>query len=374
MSIVAMAIPIGAMVVLLSVFNGLENMVCNLYESIDADIVISPTKGTTFDQAHLQNLKPEAVEGVEAWSYTLEQGAMAEHNGNRAIVRVKGVDEAYTKTLPIERQITSGAFQMSLDEKPAVVASRTTLIALRLTNVSPNEKLSLYAINRQRISTVLPTGGFTRRDMSVAGIYNIDDQNADMVFCQLEEAQRLLNYPGRCSALEIKVRPGADIDYVKEQLQQRVGKEYKVLTRNEHNSIYRLMTLEKWGVYAISLLIMAIASLTIVGTLIMVIIDKREERNTLLTMGATPSLIRGIFVAEGRIMAWRSLMIGMVMGVALTVLQQQMGIVQIDATTLMVDAYPIELRGWDVVAVAVGYIVIAECIVWLTVRAMIKQR
>ena len=372
-SMVAMSVPVMAMVVLLSVFNGLENMVRELYKAVDADVVVLPASGTTFDEVAMRALKPEQVEGVASLSYTLEQGAMAEKDGNRTIVRVKGVDEAYTHTLPVERHITSGLFATEYEGEPTAVASRSTLLALRCHSVSPQDKISLYAINRQRISTILPTGGYTRRDVGVAGIYNIDDQHSDMIFISLSEAQRLLNYPDRCSSLEVTLQPGADAAQVKQELQSRLGGEYKVLLRDENNSIYRLMALEKWGVFLISLVVMIIASLTIVGTLVMIIIDKREERATLLTLGATPSFVRGVFVAEGDIMVRRSLIVGLLAGIVLTLVQQFFGIVQIDAATLMVDAYPVELQLWDVVAVAVGYYVIAKIIIWLTVRAMLKN-
>lgn len=367
-----MAVPVVAMVVLMSVFNGLEDMVRNLYKAVDADIVVEAAEGTTFDQKRARELQPESVEGVRSVSYTLEQGAMAEYRGNRTIVRVKGVDEAYAATLPIEPHITSGIFATDYEGVPTAVATRQTLLSLQMTAISPYEPLSLYAINRQRISTVLPTGGFTRRDVGVVGLYEIDEMNSDIVFLSLNEAQRLLNYPDRCSAIEVALEAGADATKVKEQMQERLGKEFRVLTRDEGNSIYRLMSLEKWGVFLLSLLVMAIASLTIVGVLVMVIIDKREERETLLTLGASPQLLRRIFSAEGSMMVWRSLAGGVIVGIGLTLLQQHLGIVRIDAPSLMVDAYPVVLSWSDVAAVAVGYLVTARVIVWLTVRAMLR--
>lgn len=371
-SMVAMAVPVVAMVVLMSVFNGLEGMVRELYKAVDADIVVSPSRGTTFDEQQLRGLHPEAVEGIQSVSYTLEQGAMAQVGDNRTIVRVKGVDENYPHTLPIERYLSSGEFSTQVEGQNTAVMSQNILLSLKLTSPSPRSRVWLYAINRQRISNMLPTGGFTRREVGVAGIYNIDDQNADIAFLSLEEAQRLLNYPDRCSSLEIKLSEGADADKVQEQLKSLLGEEYRVLLRDQNNSIYRLMAAEKWGVFLLSIVVMIIASLTIVGALVMVIIDKREERATLLTLGATPKLIRDIFTAEGMMMVWRSLVGGVIGGVALTLLQQQLGIVQIDAPSLMVDAYPVELRWSDVAAVVVGFYLTARCIVTLTVRAMLR--
>lgn len=369
-STVAMAVPVVAMVVLMSVFNGLEGMLRDIYLAVDADIVISPAVGTTFARDSLATLHLEQVEGVGSVSYTLEQGAIAEYHDNRTMVRVKGVDEAYAATLPIERHLTSGYFMTDYDDTPTAVATRHILLALRMTNISPRESFSLYAINRQRISTILPTGGYTRRDVGVAGIYNIDDQHSDVLYVSLAEAQRLFNYVGRCSAAELSVAEGADVERVRSRLRALLGDDYRVLTRDEGNTIYRLMAVEKWGVFLLSLIVMAIASLTIVGVLVMVIIDKREERATLLTLGATPSLVRRVFTSQGMMMVRRSMVGGVVVGVVLTLLQQYFGLVRIGAASLMVDAYPVELQWSDVVAVAVGYYAVASVIVWFTVRTM----
>lgn len=369
-STVAMAVPVVAMVVLMSVFNGLEGMLRDIYLAVDADIVISPAVGTTFARDSLATFHLEQVEGVGSVSYTLEQGAIAEYHDNRTMVRVKGVDEAYAATLPIERHLTSGYFMTDYDDMPTAVATRHILLALRMTNISPRESFSLYAINRQRISTILPTGGYTRRDVGVAGIYNIDDQHSDVLYVSLSEAQRLFNYVGRCSAAELSVAEGADVERVRSRLRALLGDDYRVLTRDEGNTIYRLMAVEKWGVFLLSLIVMAIASLTIVGVLVMVIIDKREERATLLTLGATPSLVRRVFTSQGMMMVRRSMVGGVVVGVVLTLLQQHFGLVRIGAASLMVDAYPVELQWSDVVAVAVGYYAVASVIVWFTVRTM----
>lgn len=369
-STIAMAVPVVAMVVLMSVFNGLEGMLRNIYLAVDADIVISSAEGTTFVRDSLASFDIGQVEGVRSVSYTLEQGAIAEYHDNRTMLRVKGVDEAYAATLPIERHLTSGYFMTDYEGTPTAVATQHILLSLRMTSISPAEPFSLYAINRQRISTILPTGGYTRRDVGVAGIYNIDDQHSDVLFISLSEAQRLFNYGGRCSAAELAVAEGADVERVRSRLATLLGDEYRVLTRDEGNTIYRLMAIEKWGVFLLSLIVMAIASLTIVGVLVMVIIDKREERATLLTLGATPSLVRRVFTSQGMMMVWRSMVGGVVVGVVLTLLQQHFGLVRIGAASLMVDAYPVELQWGDVVAVAVGYYAVASIIVRLTVRAM----
>ena len=155
-------------------------------------------------------------------------------------------------------------------------------------------------------------------------------------------------------------------------MQQQLGEKFKVQTRYESNSIYRLMALEKWGVFLVAMMVMAIASLSVVGTLIMVIIDKRDDISTLRTMGATPQLVRGIFCSEGRLMTLISLAIGLVIGVALTLIQQFFGVVRLNTATLLIDAYPIELHLTDVMLTSVVFLLIAWVIIWITVRQTLK--
>ena len=206
----------------------------------------------------------------------------------------------------------------------------------------------------------------------MTGIYAIDQDNSTSAYTSLRAAQRLFNYPGRASSVELRLSPTANTKEVKLSLQQQLGEKFKVQTRYESNSIYRLMALEKWGVFLVAMMVMAIASLSVVGTLIMVIIDKRDDISTLRTMGATPQLVRGIFCSEGRLMTLISLAIGLVIGVALTLIQQFFGVVRLNTATLLIDAYPIELHLTDVMLTSVVFLLIAWVIIWITVRQTLK--
>ena len=371
-SIVAMAAPVAAMIVLMSVFNGLEGMTRSLYNAVDPDITIRSATGTTMvvDETLLSRI--EAVEAVEAATQVLEQGALAEFDDRRTIVRVKGVDTLYKRVIPIAERILAGTFTTEMDQNDCAVIGPDLLYNMRFSRHDLGEKINLYAINRARFSSLLPVGGFTMRSMPVTGVFSIDKSNGDMLFTSLRGAQSLFNYPERISAVELKVAAGADLDNVAAELKQCLGDKYEVKTRYESNSIYRLMALEKWGVFFIAAIVLAIASLSIVGTLVMIIIDKSEDVATLRTLGLGEKRLRGIFTAEGYMMSLASLAIGVVVGVALTLAQQYLGLVQLNAATLMIDAYPVELRLSDVVLTAVAYVAIAVAITHLTVGRMMR--
>ena len=373
-SIVAMAIPVAAIILLLSIFNGLERMALDNLKSVDPDLSITPREGTTFRVEELPSALLDDLADVEQYSFILEQSALAQMGASRAVVQVRGVDEGYTSVVPVAKNILVGEFTTRAEENDYVVAAHGVmqdLSSLRTTAIG--ESMQLYAINRTRISTLLPVGGYTRRELPIAGIYSIDEDNRSLVITSLKAAQSLFNYADRASAVEIRLREGASPQRLAEQLQATVGEHFDVRTREERNSIYRLMALEKWGVFCIAVLVMIVASLSIVGTLVMVIIDKRDDVRTLRTMGARRDFVRDIFTAEGLLMALLSLVLGLVLGAGLALLQQHFGFVGIDAQTLQVNAYPVEVHLQDILLTVVAYAAVSYIVVKLTVRALMRD-
>ena len=372
-SVAAMATPVAAMVILLSVFNGLEGMVRTLYRAVDADITIRAAEGTIFDAAAVDTAAIRAAEGVETLSLVLEQGAMAEVGDRRTIVRLRGVERTYEDVVPVAQTIYGGTFAVGVDDSRSVVLGHRTAQELGMSRQTVGDMVTLYAINRTRFSSLLPVGGYTRRTLPVAGFYSIDDENGDVAYVSLDVAQDMFNYEGRASSVAVKLAAGADADAVAERLQRIAGEGMEVLTRERSNSIYRLMALEKWGVFAVALLVLVVASLTVVGTIVMIMIDKRDDAATLRMMGANRATVRDIFVGEGHLLAGVSLVLGVAAGVGLTLLQQTVGLVRLQTATLMVDIYPVELHAADVLLTAAAYIVVAHVVTRLTVGAMLKD-
>lgn len=372
-SVAAMATPVAAMVILLSVFNGLEGMVRTLYRAVDADITIRAAEGTVFDVAAVDTAAIRAAEGVETLSLVLEQGAMAEVGDRRTIVRLRGVERTYEDVVPVAQTIYGGTFAVGVDDSRSVVLGHRTAQELGMSRQAAGDMVTLYAINRARFSSLLPVGGYTRRTLPVAGFYSIDDENGDVAYVALDVAQDMFNYEGRASSVAVKLAAGADADAVAERLQRIAGEGMEVLTRERSNSIYRLMALEKWGVFAVALIVLVVASLTVVGTIVMIMIDKRDDAATLRMMGANRATVRDIFVDEGHLLAGVSLVLGVAAGVGLTLLQQTVGLVRLQTATLMVDIYPVELHVADVLLTAAAYIVVAHVVTRLTVGAMLKD-
>lgn len=374
-SVVAMAFPVAAVIMLLSIFNGLELIVEDMYQHSDADIRITPASGSTFAVADLDSQALHSIDGVEAISFTLEQTAMTESGDRRTFARVQGVDDNYLKVIALESDIILGEFSLERDGEPQVVAAHGVMQDLGLMRKDAlATPLRLYSINRARFSSILPVGGYTRREMPLAGIYSTNQDYSSTIIISLAAAQSLFNYPDAASSVEVRTLPEEDLNMVAERIESLVGEQFEVRTRYESNSLYRLMALEKWGVFFIALVVMLIASLSIVGTLVMVIIDKQHDIQTLRTMGARENLVRAVFLSEGRLMALVSLAIGCVLGVVLTLLQQWFGFVRIDAPTLAISSYPVRLQPLDLLLTVAGYLAVSYIVINLTVRAVMSYK
>lgn len=373
-SIAAVAVPVAAMIILLSVFNGFEGIIRQLRSSFDADIAIRPVRGTTFLTDELPKSLIGATEGVEAMSYIIEQGAMAGYKGERAIVNVRGVDDDYASVLPARETVTSGEFEVRRGEIESVVLGQGLAYALGVRSFVIDD-VTLYAIRRNSFSTLLPADGFSAESLPVSAIFAIDaETDGAAALISLGAAQRLFDYPGQATALLVKAGDDRSLDALRRRIERVAGDSFAVTTRDEANaSLYRIMRYEKWGIFVIGLLVLIIASLSIVGVLVMLILEKRRDIETLGALGADRQLLTAIFRTEGLLICAIGGAAGMVLGVALSLAQQYLQIITIPSATLVVSAYPVELHPADVAVTAVVFAAVAWVISSVTVNSMMRR-
>lgn len=374
-SVAAVAVPVAAMIILLSVFNGFESLVRQLCSAYDADITVSAAKGSAFDIDTLKSKGVDRVEGVAAVSFAVEQGALLEYRGNQTTAVIRGVDDNYADVMPVDGTMHSGRFQPQLGEDvDNIILGQGLAYALGVHSFVVDD-VRAYAIRRNSFSTLLPVDGYSSERLPVTGIFAIDaETDRNNAITSLRLAQRLFDYPGRATALLVRCSDGADPERVKSNVQRATGGDFKVETRDERNAtLYRIMRYEKWGIFLIALMVLVIASFSIVGSLVMLIIDKREEIHTLRAMGADTRLVRRIFTAEGVMICGIGGVAGLAAGIALCLIQQRFGLITIPAESFLTDAYPVRLRGTDIAAVGISFILTAWCISAATVAAMVPR-
>ena len=370
----SVAIPVAAMVVLLSVFNGFESLVRTMYRSFDPDILVLPARGKVFERDTLSIDRIEAVEGVAAVSCTLEENALFEYRGRQSFGTVRGVDSLYGEVVPMDSIAIEGEYRLWFGDMYEAFVGQGVAYALGI-RTGLNSPLSVYAPRRGKVSSLLPYGFYNKQNIFPSGVFMLEAEvDGKYVFVPLEFAQELFDYEGRVSSLSVKLAPGAELRLVQQRIADILGPGAKVLSRyQQKESFYRIMAYEKWGIYFIILLVLLIASFSLVGSLVMLIIDKRKDMRTLFTMGADLKLVRRIFVGEGMLVYLSGAVAGLLLGVGLSLAQQYFGFLTLSGETFLVDAYPVEVQAGDLLGVVVTFVVLSYLISVLTVRAMIPD-
>lgn len=374
LSVAAVAIPVAAMIILLSVFNGFESLVRSMYSAFDADLTVAPRQGRTFDVSAVDTAALRRVEGVGAVSFVLEQSALLEFGDRQATATIRGVDDAYDAVLPLGENISSGEWRVRRGDLERLVIGQSMAWALNIRTLADAD-VTLYAVRRGSFSTLLPLDNYTRRTAPVGGIYLLDlDSERTYVLSSLRLAQDLFGYPDRASSLLLRVAPGSDAREVRRVVSAAVGEEFTVRTRDElRASYYRIMTYEKWGIFFIALLVLLVASFSVVGALSMLIVEKRDDITTLRALGADTGFVRAVFRTEGYLICTLGGAIGLLLGVGLSLVQQHFGLIEIPAETFLTKSYPVEFRLADLFAVVAAFSAIAVFLSHVTVRSMIKN-
>ena len=349
LSVAAVAMPVAAMIILLSVFNGFESLVKSMYSAFDADLTVSPRQGQTFVQRDLDTAALARIPGVGALSFTLEQSALLEHGGRQATATIRGVDDAYGAVFQLGDAVSAGEWRVRLGDLERLVVGQSMAWMLGIRSLADAD-VTLYAVRRGSFSSLLPLENYTRRTEPVGGVYTLDlETERTYVLASLRLAQELFGYA------------------------EAAGDGFRVRTRDElRASFYRIMTYEKWGIFFIALLVLIIASFSVVGALAMLIVEKRDDISTLRALGADTGLVRAVFRTEGFLICGLGAVAGMTLGVAATLAQQYFGLIEIPAETFLTKSYPVEFRPTDLAVVAASFAAVAALLSNITVRSMIK--
>lgn len=210
LSVAAVAMPVAAMIILLSVFNGFESLVKSMYSAFDADLTVSPRQGQTFAQRDLDTAALARIPGVGALSFTLEQSALLEHGGRQATATIRGVDDAYGAVFQLGDAVSAGEWRVRLGDLERLVVGQSMAWMLGIRSLADAD-VTLYAVRRGSFSSLLPLENYTRRTEPVGGVYTLDlETERTYVLASLRLAQELFGYPGRASALVVCLAPGAD--------------------------------------------------------------------------------------------------------------------------------------------------------------------
>jgi lipoprotein-releasing system permease protein len=370
-SMFGIAIGAAALLLILSVFNGFEDLLKGLYNSIYTDLKVYPIEGKYFnpDSSDLAIIKswPEIAD----LSLTLEETALIEYNGSQDICTLKGVDEEFRNVTSIDSVLLDGEFILQNDEAELAILGAGLASRLNVNHRNPYEALSVYLPNRKqrgpldkafKVKFAYPVGRFSIKQ----------DYDYQYVFVSLDFIRELLDSPDAVSGIEIRLNSGAEVDKVKTKLEGLFETPVYVKNKDEQNAaFFKLMNIEKWISFAVVSLTLIIVSFNLVSALWMIVLDKRKDISILQSMGSSPADVRKIFMRSGWMISFLGLLIGIVFAVGFYALQKQFGIVPIPEG-FVVDSYPIELRWIDILIVGGTVFVIGTLAALLPARKASK--
>jgi ABC-type lipoprotein release transport system permease subunit len=376
-SAIGMAIGTAALIIILSIYNGFDSLIKSMMGNVEPDLLITPATGKTFvpegstydwiyDQPSVKNM-----------CCVLQEQVFINYDGQQSLAIAKGVDWIYEDESPIRDHLREGEFKLHRGDIPLAAVGSGLAYSM---GISPRflSPIEIYFPSRTgRISMANPAASLENIDVWPSCIFSINnDVDSRLMILPIEKMRELLEYTDEVSAVEIRVMDGTDpkeIDRLQEEISIMLGPEFKVKNRFQQNeSLYKMMKYEKAAIYMILIFIIIIIAFNIFGSLSMLIIEKKEDIQTLRSLGARESLIKRIFVLEGWLISLVGMAAGLVAGVGFSFLQQQFGFIKMPGN-FVIQAYPIILSLTDVLLTIVGVALIGYIIALLPVYIYRKR-
>ena len=378
-SVCGVALATLAMVCTLSVFNGFQDMVATFFTAFDPQIKITSVKGKVFDGSEPVFAEIRTMPEVAVYSESVEDNAMVQYKGRQAMAVIKGVEDNFDNLTPID-SILFGRGELILhDEVVDYAIPGLQLLSTLGTGIRFLDPLEIYAPKRgSRINMSNPMSSFVSGQLFSSGLtftVNQEKYDASYIITSISFARRLFQYTNEVSAVNLRLTPNADENTVIKKLKEKLGDDFRVQNRYEQQAdTFRIMEIEKLISYIFLTFILMIACFNVIGSLSMLIIDKKNDVQTLRNLGASDSQIVRIFLFEGRMISFIGAVSGVIIGLALCLIQQEYGIISLGtAGSFIVDAYPVSVHAWDVVLVFATVLIVGFISVWYPVRYLSRR-
>jgi lipoprotein-releasing system permease protein len=374
-SVAGVAVGTMALIVVLSVFNGLEKLVTSIFNTFDPDLKITAVEGKTFVPDSSKLMLLENIDGVSCYSLTIEENALLKYGEKQVIATIKGVDGNYAKVSNIDSSLWEGEFILRSEKgRPLAIpgVGIANYLGIRVNFVNP---LFIWVPKRSASTTLNPEEAFNHEYIFPSGIFQVEQSyDSKYVFLPIDFARELIENDNGVSSVEVKFSEKADARTVQKKVIKTFGKEFLVQNRFEQQEIfYKVMRSERLAIFFILTLILIIASFNIVGSLTMLIIEKERDVEILKSLGADNNLIRKIFIFEGWLISIIGAFAGLILGFIMCWLQQTYGFVKLKSDTLIMDSYPVVMKFIDFIIVPATVLMIGFWAAWYPVRFLTKK-
>lgn len=375
-SAVGMAIGTAALIIILSIYNGFDELVKSTLSNVEPDILITPAKGKVFvpEGEAFDRIKDNPLVGE--YNLILQENVFVDYDGHQGIAKAKGVDRAFEEDSPLAGHITNGEFSLHKGQLPQMVVGAGLAYKMGMNPAFLASAELYFPIRDRNFSLANPAASIETVRMRPSGIFSVNQQiDNDLIILPIEQMRKLLGYEEEVSGVELRLVEGStakDLRSAIKDIQKELGPEFKVLDRFRQNpSLYKMMRYEKAAIFLILIFVIIIIALNIFGSITMLIIEKKDDIETYRSLGATDQMLRRTFTLEGWLISLLGLAAGLVIGIGFSLAQQNFGFIKMPGSFL-VNAYPVILQWQDVLATIAGVALIGYIIALLPVRRNIR--
>jgi lipoprotein-releasing system permease protein len=365
----------AALIMILSAFNGLEDVILSLYSNFTPEIRIEPREGKTFDPntPYFKSLHQDA----RLFSYTevLQEQALIKYGDKRFVGVVQGVSDEFLSNKQLDSTVQDGSFTLHSGGRDYAVigAMVQNSLSVSVKNQFDNE-LQIFSPRRNVVSSSNPLNEFEVRRIPISGVFSVQQDFDDIIVTPISFMRDLLGQPIEISALNLNFKTGTDLKKMEQEISEKAGGKYIIKNRREQNAaLYKTLNVERWSIYMILTFVVIIAIFNIIGSLTMLVMDKQKDIAILTSLGAGKKLIQGIFFFEGMMISMIGCVAGIIAGTIFCLVQKHFGLIKMGSKITVMDAYPVAIKFIDFIIVFLTVTIIAVIASGISARLSIKR-
>lgn len=343
----------AALIIILSVFNGFENIVLSMYNTFSPELRIELAEGKAFEPSDPRFSKFKNDKRIINYTEVLQEKALVRYGKSQSIALVKGVSDEYMNgQVSLDSAISSGSFILKEKGENFAVIGSAIQNYLSVNLNDDFRHLDIYSPRKNAANSLNPADEFNVMSIHPSGVFSVQQEFDNMMIVPIGFARELLGEESKVSLIEINTRDDVSVDDLQEEISEILGNDFVVKNRSQQNQLlYKILNSEKWAIFMILTFVLIIAIFNIIGSLTMLVIDKKKDIAILSSLGADNGLIRGIFFIEGMMISMVGCVLGMFAGLMFCLLQQHFGFIKMAGASLLIDSYPVGIKGTDFILV-----------------------
>lgn len=360
-SMVGILVGSAALIIILSVFNGFEDTILSMYNKINPDVRIEPAKGKFFNPNDAAFTQIKQDPRVLNYAEVVQEKVLLRYGKSQYIASIKGVSDGFLTNNSLDSTLIEGEFNLVQNGEPRAIIGSAVQAYLAVNIGDHFQQIEIYSPAKGKTNSLNPADEFAMNTIFPVGVFQPQEEVDNQILVPITFARNLLGENKSVSAIEIRLKPESNAADFQEDLKQKLGTDFLVKNRIQQNELlYKILNSEKWAIFLILTFVLIIAIFNIIGSLSMLVIDKKKDIAILSSMGASKRLIRRIFFTEGMLIALIGCLAGLVLGAAFCVFQQKTGWIKMDeGSSLLISAYPVSLKWTDFIWVVLTVISIS---------------